>query len=147
VLTNSFPIAEHLIKHSRATVMVPGGVIYREQATILSPLEDDVTKSFFAHRMFMGAQGVGRLGVMERDPLMAHGERKLSAQAEQLVVLVDSSKFAQRSSLIVCGLDRVHTIVTDDGIDDSVAAMLEAAGVRLIVAKPKAAGEALRETA
>ena len=26
VLTNSFPIAEHLIKHSRNTVMVPGGV-------------------------------------------------------------------------------------------------------------------------
>ena len=41
--------------------------------------------------MFMGAQGVGRLGVMERDPLMVQGERKLIDQAEQLVVLVDSS--------------------------------------------------------
>ena len=135
VLTNSFPIAEHLIKHSRNTVMLPGGVVYREQGAILSPLEDDVTTSFFAHRMFMGAQGVGPLGVMERDPLMVQGERKLIAQAEHLVVLVDSSKFSQRSSLIVCGLERVHTLVTDDSVEDSVAAMIEAAGVKLVVAE------------
>jgi DeoR/GlpR family transcriptional regulator of sugar metabolism len=135
VMTNSFPIAEHLIKHTRNNVMVPGGLIYREQAAILSPFEDDVTKNFFAHRMFMGALGVGRLGVMERDPLMVQGERKLIGQAERLVVLVDSSKFRQRSSLIVCGLDRVHTIITDDGIGEEDAAMVEAAGVTLVVAK------------
>jgi DeoR family ulaG and ulaABCDEF operon transcriptional repressor len=124
--------------------MVPGGLIYREQAAILSPFEDDVTKNFFAHRMFMGALGVGRLGVMERDPLMVQGERKLIEQAERLIVLVDSSKFRQRSSLIVCALDRVHTIVTDDGIREEDAAMLEAAGVTLVVAKASARREALR---
>jgi DeoR family transcriptional regulator, ulaG and ulaABCDEF operon transcriptional repressor len=146
VMTNSFPIAEHLIKHSRTTIMLSGGVIYREQGAILSPLEDGMTKSFFAHRMFMGAQGVGPLGVMERDPLMAHGERKLINQAEELVVLVDSSKFAQRSSLIVCSLERVHTIVTDDSIEDSVVKMLEGADVKLVVATPKAATARLRLT-
>ena len=144
VMTNSFPIAEHLIKHTRNNVMVPGGVIYREQAAILSPFDDEVTKNFFAHRMFMGAQGVGRLGVMERDPLMVQGERKLIDQAEQLVVLVDSSKFLQRSSLIVCSLERVDTIITDDGVQDDVAAMLEAAGVKLIVAKASISSETLR---
>lgn len=143
VMTNSFPIAEHLIKHTRNNVMVPGGLIYREQAAILSPFDDDVTKNFFAHRMFMGAQGVGRLGVMERDPLMVQGERKLIDQAEQLVVLVDSSKFAQRSSLIVCALERVDTIITDDGVTDDVANMLEGAGVKLVVAKAKVSGETI----
>jgi DeoR family ulaG and ulaABCDEF operon transcriptional repressor len=135
VMTNSFQIAEHLIRHTRNNVMVPGGLIYREQAAILSPFDDDVTKNFFAHRMFMGAQGVGRLGVMERDPLMVQGERKLIEQAEELVVLVDSSKFLQRSSLIVCALEQVHTVITDDGVTDDVAGMLEGAGVKLIVAQ------------
>ena len=135
VMTNSFPIAEHLIKHSRNTVMLPGGVVYRDQGAILSPFENDATQNFFAHRMFMGAQGVGRLGVMERDPLMVQCERKLIGQAEALVVLVDSTKFAQRSSLIVCALEAVDTLITDDGVADSVAAMVEAAGVRLVVAQ------------
>lgn len=138
VLTNSFPIAEHLLKHTRNTVMVPGGAIYREQAVILSPFDNDVTRNFFAHRMFMGAQGVGRLGVMERDPLMVQGEQKFINQAEQLVILVDSSKFSQRSSLILCGLDRVSTIITDEGIADADAAVVEEAGVKLIVVAPEA---------
>jgi len=137
VLTNSFPTAEHLAKHSRNTVMVPGGAIYREQGLILSPFDDAVTKGFFAQRMFMGAQGVGRLGVMERDPLLIHAERNLIDQAEELVLLVDASKFAQRSSLILCPLARVGTVITDERVDDSAAAMLEQAGVRLVVAEAR----------
>jgi len=143
VMTNSFPIAEHLIRNTRNNVMVPGGLIYREQGAILSTFDDEVTRSFFAQRMFMGAQGVGALGVMERDPLMVQGERKLIAQAEELVVLVDSSKFAQRSSLIACPLERVRTIITDDGVPAEVPAMLEQAGVDLIVAEAPAKSETL----
>ena len=45
--------------------------------------------------MFMGAQGVGPLGVMEGDPLLIQAEQKLINQADELVLLVDSSKFAQ----------------------------------------------------
>jgi DeoR family ulaG and ulaABCDEF operon transcriptional repressor len=124
--------------------MVPGGAIYREQGVILSPFDNDETRHFFAHRMFMGAQGVGRLGVMERDPLLIQAERKLIDQAEALVVLVDSSKFNQRSSLILCALDRVDTIVTDDGVDADVAAMLDRAGVKLIVAEAARAERLLK---
>ena len=141
VFTNSFPIAEHLLKHSKNTVMVSGGAIYREQNIILSPFENDVTRNFYARRMFMGAQGVGPLGLMEADPLLIQAEEKLIGQADELVVLVDSSKFDARSSLILCPLDRVDVVVTDDGISDRAAAMLEAAEIKLIVADRTAAAE------
>ena len=59
IFTNSFPIAEHLLKHSKNTVMLSGGTIYREQNIILSPFDNDVTRNFYARRMFMGAQGLG----------------------------------------------------------------------------------------
>ncbi|MCT4684196.1 MAG: DeoR/GlpR family DNA-binding transcription regulator [Roseicyclus sp.] len=141
VFTNSFPIAEHLLKHSKNTVMVSGGAIYREQNIILSPFENDVTRNFYARRMFMGAQGVGPLGLMEADPLLIQAEAKLIGQADELVVLVDSSKFEQRSSLVLCGLDRISTLITDEGISDKAAAMLDAADVKLIVAQPGGAQE------
>jgi DeoR family ulaG and ulaABCDEF operon transcriptional repressor len=141
VFTNSFPIAEHLLKHSKNTLMVPGGVIYREQNIILSPFENDVTRNFYARRMFMGAQGLGPLGLMEADPLLIQAEQKLIGQAEELVVLVDSSKFAQRSSLVLCPLERIATVITDEGIPDRAAAMLAAADVRLIVAHSGAGQE------
>ena len=115
IFTNSFPIAEHLLKHSKNTVMLSGGTIYREQNIILSPFDNDVTRNFYARRMFMGAQGLGPLGLMEGDPLLIQAEQKLIDQADELVVLVDSSKFRQRSSLILCGLARIATVITDDG--------------------------------
>lgn len=139
VFTNSFPIAEHLLKHSKNTVMLSGGTIYREQNIILSPFENDVTRNFYARRMFMGAQGLGPLGLMEADPLLIQAEQKLIDQADDLVVLADSSKFKKRSSLILCGLKRIATVITDSGIEDREAAMLENAGVALIVADVKAA--------
>lgn len=135
VFTNSFPIAEHLLKHSRNTILLSGGTIYREQNIILSPFDNDVTRNFYARRMFMGAQGIGPLGLMEADPLLIQAEQKLIGQADELVVLVDSSKFRNRSSLILCPLKRIHTIITDDGIEDRTAQMLEAADIRLIVAE------------
>lgn len=141
VFTNSFPIAEHLLKHSKNTVMLPGGAIYREQNIILSPFENDVTRNFYARRMFMGAQGIGPLGLMEADPLLIQAEAKLIGQADELVVLVDSSKFDRRSSLLLCRLDRISTLITDEGIPDAAAAMLEAADVRLVVARTGGAQE------
>lgn len=134
VFTNSFPIAEHLLKHSKNTIMLSGGTIYREQNIILSPFDNDVTRNFYARRMFMGAQGLGPLGLMEADPLLIQAEQKLIGQADELVVLVDSSKFSQRSSLVLCPLERITTVITDDGIPDKTAAMLEAADVKLVVA-------------
>lgn len=135
VFTNSFPIAEHLLKHSKNTIMLSGGTIYREQNIILSPFDNDVTRNFCARRMFMGAQGLGPLGLMEADPLLIQAEQKLIGQADELIVLADSTKFERRSSLVLCPLNRITTVITDDQISDKAAAMLEAAEVTLIVAQ------------
>ncbi len=94
ILTNSFVIAEHLLRHSKNTVLLPGGTIYREHNIILSPFENDVTRNFYARRMFMGAQGLNPLGLMEGDPLLIQAEQKLIDQAEELVVLVELGKIS-----------------------------------------------------
>ncbi len=135
VMTNSFQIAEHLVKHSKCTVLLPAGAIYREQSLIISPFESDGIAHFGAQKMFMGAQAVSSLGIAEADPLIVQSEQRLMRQAEELVVLVDASKFEARSAMIVASLDRVHTIITDDAITDAAAQMIEQRGIRLIVAE------------
>lgn len=139
VMTNSFAIAEHLVKHSKCNVSVPGGAIYRDQSLILSPFENDAIRNFYARRIFIGAQGVGALGIMESDAMVIQSEQKLMRQAEELIVMVDSSKFRKRSSLILTPLDTVSTIITDEDISDEAARMVEAAGVTLVIAGTAAA--------
>lgn len=132
VMTNSLPMAQHLMANSRNQVMLPGGVLYREQSIVLSSFQEDVTQHFWGRRMFMGCHGLSPIGVMEADPLIVRAEEKLMSRADELVVLADSSKFAQRSSLVLCGLERIHTIITDDRIGDRDAAMIEGADVHLV---------------
>jgi DeoR family ulaG and ulaABCDEF operon transcriptional repressor len=135
ILTNSFTLAEHLLKHSKNTITLSGGTIYREQNILLSPFENDITRNFYAKRMFIGAQGISPLGLVEADPLVIQAEQKLIRQADELVVLADSSKFERRSSLIICELSKINTIITDDRISDTAASMLDAADVNLIVTR------------
>jgi DeoR family ulaG and ulaABCDEF operon transcriptional repressor len=138
VFTNSFVMAEHLIHHSRNSVVIPGGTIYREQNVILSPFGGVVAGHFFARKMFMGCQGIGRHGVMESDPMVVQSELALIGQADELIVLADSSKFQRHSSLILTGLERVTTVITDRGVRPEDRQMLEEAGVRLMVADAEA---------
>ncbi|MET7241780.1 DeoR/GlpR family DNA-binding transcription regulator [Methylobacterium sp. EM32] len=137
VLTNSFSVADHLLRHSACAVMVPSGTIYREQNIILSPFEDDGTVHFRARRMFMGAMGVSALGIMEQDALIISSEQRLMRQADELVLLVDATKFRMQSSMILAPLNRAARIITDDRITDEDRRMVEAAGIELIVVDPR----------
>lgn len=133
ILTNSLPIANSLFERSRNRIQLPGGEVYRAQHIIVSPFEDDTIKNYYASRLFMGAQALTPAGLLENDPRLVQAERKLLSQADQLVVLVDSSKFKQRGSLILRPLDEIDIVITDDGIDAAAAEMLEDAGVETIV--------------
>lgn len=143
VLTNSFPIAEHLLKHSKNTVTVPGGTLYREQNVILSPFENDGSRHFHGHRLFMGAQGIGHMGIMESDSLLVQAEEKLMGQSDELILLVDSSKFEVRSSLVVCPLSQISTIITDSDIKEADREMILEAGLELIIVDAQADAEGL----
>jgi DeoR family ulaG and ulaABCDEF operon transcriptional repressor len=137
VLTNSFSVADHLLRHSACAVMVPSGTIYREQNIILSPFEDDGTVHFRARRMFMGAMGLSALGIMEQDALIISSEQRLMRQADELVLLVDATKFRMQSSMILAPLNRAARIITDDRITEEDRRMVEAAGIELIVVDPR----------
>ena len=134
ILTNSFPIAAALMARGHNRVMVPGGEIYRKQAIILSPFDDDAIQHYAADIMFMSCASLSPLGVIEGDPLIARAEVKLLKRAQKLVVLVDSSKFNPRGAIVVCPLARVTTVVTDDSAPPESLDMLRAAGLEVIVA-------------
>jgi DeoR family ulaG and ulaABCDEF operon transcriptional repressor len=88
--------------------------------------------------MFMGVHGISILGLMEADPLLIQAEKRLIGQAEELIVLVDSSKFARRAGLVLCGLNRVSTVITDTGASDGAVQLLEQYGVKVVTVEPDA---------
>jgi len=134
VFTNSFVIADQLVKKSKCSVTLPSGKIHREQNIILSPYPTDITTHIFADMLFISAYGVNSHGVMETDPQIVQAVMKFINRADQRVLLVDSTKFQNRSSMIICPLSHIDIVITDDGIDNKSKDMIETAGCRLIIA-------------
>ncbi|MEO7496568.1 MAG: DeoR/GlpR family DNA-binding transcription regulator [Massilia sp.] len=138
ILTNSFLMAERLLVSSENEIILPGGKVYREQNVILSPFDNDITQHHYAAKMFMSVYGLSLLGLMEADPLLIQAEKRLISQTEELIVLADSSKFAKKAGLILCGLNRVSCVITDTNATDSAVQLLEQSGVKVITVAPEA---------
>lgn len=134
VFTNSLHIVRELLPRPDIRILVPGGSIFREQDIILSAVGDDTMPRFHAPQFFMGAASVGAKGIMNSDILVVAAERRLIDRAEELIVLVDHTKFQGPSGNVVCGLEEVDIVVTDSGANDRDVSMLEAAGIRVVVA-------------
>ncbi len=134
VLTNSMPNMEFLLNNTQSTVMMPGGVVYREQNIMLSPFEDKITKSFFAKKCFFSALSAGPAGPMEADELIIKSVASFLGQAQSLVLLIDSSKFNSNGSLIICPWDKIDTIITDSGLDKQKREWIHELGIKLLIA-------------
>jgi len=134
VLTNSLHIVEALLPQEGTKVLVPSGVVFPEQNIILAPAGEDSMPRFHAPKLFMGAAAIGAQGVMQADIVLVAAERRLINRAEQVILLVDSSKFHSSSGAIVCEIGEVDVIITDSGIPEEVREMLTSMGPRVIVA-------------
>jgi DeoR family ulaG and ulaABCDEF operon transcriptional repressor len=132
ILTNSFPMAQRLLATSENEIVLSGGKIYREQNVILAPFDNDVTQSHYASKMFTSVYGLSLLGLMEADPLLIQAEQRLIKQAEELIVVADSSKFGRNAGLILCRLDQVARVITDTDVSDKAVQMLEHQGIQVI---------------
>lgn len=135
VLTNSLHIISSLLPQQSTGLLMPGGVVFREQNIVLNADEEPLMPQIHAPKLFMGAAAVGQQGPMQADFVLVAIERRLISRAEQVILLVDSSKFEDSSGYVVCPLNEIDIIVTDSGISANAREWLESAGVRVEVAE------------
>lgn len=134
VLTDSLPVVNHLSLNSDNRLYLTGGEVLPEAGVVLSPFDDGPMHHFAASTFFLGCQAVGPAGIMD-DPLPLRAARRLMAQTQRIVVVADSSKFAESGSLVVFRLDEIDILITDDGLSARDHAMLVEAGVTVMVAE------------
>lgn len=135
VLTNSLHIVDALLPQTGTRILLPAGSVFREQNIILSAAGEESMPRFYAPKLFMGAAAVGPHGIMQADVVLVAAERRLIDRAEEIVLLVDSSKFRGPSGHVVCGLDEIDVVITDSGVTEEERRMVERAGARLVIAE------------
>jgi DeoR family ulaG and ulaABCDEF operon transcriptional repressor len=139
IYTNSMPVAAALAEHGTCHLTIAGGDLHREPGVIYTIGHDE--PEFYGSKLFLSGQGIDAEGVMESHPLLVRAVQGLLNRADEVVLLADSRKFSIRARHIAFSLSRISTLVTDDGLADHDARMLEDAGVRLVIATvPKDGG-------
>jgi DeoR family ulaG and ulaABCDEF operon transcriptional repressor len=132
IYTNSMPVASWLWQHGVAHLVMAGGDLHREPGILFAREADE--PEFYASKFFLGAQGIGPLGLMESHPLLARANRQLTDWADEVVVLADSSKFKVRARHTILSLNRISTLITDAGLADDDRRMLEDTGISVVIA-------------
>jgi DeoR family ulaG and ulaABCDEF operon transcriptional repressor len=133
IITNSFAIAQSLAGHSGNTIILSGGILYPDSQLVLDPFQDEAFRNYYAAKVFMGVYGIDELGATNTDHLLIKTERAMIEHARELVVLADSSKWGRRGSLLLCGLEKIHTLITDGGVTEEQRELASSRGVRLLV--------------
>jgi DeoR family ulaG and ulaABCDEF operon transcriptional repressor len=132
VLTNSLHIVNALLPQDSTQLLVPSGAIFREQNIILAPGGEASMPNFYASKLFLGAAAVSPRGIFQADAVLVASQRRFLDLADEVILLVDSTKFSASSGAIVCPLDRIDRIITDAGVAPDLLAAMRAAGVKHI---------------
>ncbi|ETX27707.1 DeoR/GlpR family DNA-binding transcription regulator [Roseivivax isoporae] len=133
VLTHSMPLAGYLAEYGTCQLTVGGGDLHREPG-ILCNASAPVAPNFFASQFFVGALGVDSRGCLESHPLLVKFVQDFAEVVNEVVLLVDSRKFEERAPKVALPLQRIARIITDDGLSDVHARMLEDQGVAFTTA-------------
>lgn len=133
VFTNSMPLAAHLAETGTCQLTVGGGDLHREPGVLYDAAEGN--RPFYAAQFFVGALGISEQGILEQHPLLVKLADEMSRVAAETILLADSRKFGIRPPTVALPFSRIARVVTDDGISDTHARMLERAGVEIVIAQ------------
>lgn len=135
IVTNSLPIAQLFADDERVELLLTGGLLYPRYGVLLGPQTEQMLATIHARTLFLSVAGVDDGQLYNQNLLLAAAEQRMMRQVQQVVLLLDSSKFGQRALAKLCTLDAIHVVVTDAGIDDVHRQQITRAGAKLIIAQ------------
>jgi DeoR/GlpR family transcriptional regulator of sugar metabolism len=136
VLTNSLAIARELAANPEHEIMVLGGTLRRQSASLVGPWVADTLRGVRVDLAFLGVNGLSAdFGLSAPNPFTADSRKAIIAAARTRVALADASKLGVETLYHVAPLDALDTLVTDTAATEAQLAPLRAAGVEVLVAE------------
>ncbi len=136
VFTNSTEIAHIVARGGNGSqAFVLGGLYNPDNRQTVGAVVLEQIRSLHARHAFLTVGAVNATnGAMDFSLEETAIARAMLEQAETLVVLADSTKLGRSATFQVCGLERIHTLVTDGMPPAPLAAALAEAQVDVVSA-------------
>jgi DeoR/GlpR family transcriptional regulator of sugar metabolism len=135
VVTNSLPVANLFASDANSDLVLIGGNICPRSGVARGPYADLMLGKVRVRKTVMSTAAVSDEGLFNNNLLLIETERAMMRAADQVIVVVDSTKFGHRSLGHVCPLQAVGHLVVDSGLSEDWRNKIRAAGVELLVAE------------
>ena len=134
VITPSLTAALNLSKKKNIQVYMPGGFLHHSNRSLIIDNSDDLRRyqadiAFLSCRSF---QLPG--GTFEHSQTLTNTKRTLASIAQRRILLMDYTKWNQRSIFNCIPLNKINVIITDSKAPADAVAATRATGVEVIVA-------------
>jgi DeoR family ulaG and ulaABCDEF operon transcriptional repressor len=78
--------------------------------------------------------GVHDGALYNQNLVLVHSEQRMMQQAQEVILLIDSTKFGQQALARLCDLKDIDVVVSDERLSDEHRQSVERAGCELILA-------------
>ena len=135
VVTNALPIAMALAYRTDLTVHLLGGRVRPRTLATVDHVAVGNLAGLCVDVAFLGTNGVSlERGFTTADQAEAEVKRAMVAAARRAVVLADGSKLGDDQFARFATLGDIETLIMDSSVDARLAAALESAGPRVVLA-------------
>ncbi len=132
-LCASLMAARELAVKGISEVIQLGGLVRQSSASAVGPFAEKMLEGFLCSKLFLGVDGIDTdFGLTTTNALEASLNQQMIRSVEKVIVLADSSKFGRRGFSRICHLDQVDQLITDTGLSDSSAKLLEERGIDVV---------------
>jgi len=138
IMTTGLNIAEAFRGASQHTVMLPGGTVRFESNSLSGRMVESTVGGMRFDTIYLGADAIDPvLGLSTFNEAEAHQNAAMVAVSQRVIVLADSTKFRAPALHRICEPDRIHAVITDTGLADDTAKLLEQHGVAVHRLEPE----------
>jgi DeoR family galactitol utilization operon repressor len=138
IMTTGLNIAAAFRGASQHTVMLPGGTLRFESNSLSGRMVESTLGGMRFDTIYLGADAIDPvLGLSTFNEAEAHQNAAMVAVSQRVIVLADSTKFRAPALHRICAADRIHAVITDTGLADDTAALLEQHGVAVHRVEPE----------
>lgn len=117
VATNNMDVAFVFAEEPNIEVLLLGGAWRKSINSLVGPLTNSMLKLFSFDKVFLAANAVDCvIGATTHNLAEAETKRTMLHAAKQSILVVDHSKFEQKTFTQICRLNEVSMIITDSGI-------------------------------
>ncbi len=135
VITNGLTIAQELIDAPGVMVVLMGGTLRRETASLVGGESMGSLRRFNIQKGFFGAHGISVTeGLTDVSLAEAEVKRPVIAMSRQVIAVLDSTKWGRVGLASFANLTQVHRIITDSHAPVELIAPVREAGLEIVLA-------------